>query len=730
MTFTTSDWGTAQTVTVKAGEDNNADDEEETLGDADTPAAGGGYASVAKSLPVTVEDNDTAAVVNCNTAIWCADVEFRTTSALNEMRFLAIDFSQSLDGEFDYNGVTYMFNGLDASPYGHNIPINASPNPPYAIPERTKFSLRLLNMNASGDDPNRFQMPNEDWLDWALHVSTTKEGETLTAALSFSEARFSAHYWQWFGSDLEALRAAWTEGQVYKLKIVEDARADRTPQVLGPPLYVEVRQTGNYRLGVRWKMPETRDDRLHPNTSYKVQWKEASDSWDNPADVSEVTDSPNPAQGEVSGHVIKGLTGGVEYHVRVIATNLVGDSEPSEVVSGTPAPLQSADQSEVVVNSPTEGAPAITGTAEVGQTLTADTTDITDADGLQDVTFTYQWLADDAEIEGATNSIYTLASGDEGKAIKVKVDFTDDAGNSESLTSAPTTAVGTAAPQLQSATVDGSTLTLTFDEDLDVGVSLSTTAFAVNVNEESRSLIAVGVGTDTVLLSLSTAVESGDTVTVDYTKPSGANVIKDTSGNAADSFSAQAVTNNTASTGIDKSDPVQSPASLTVNRHESGKLRASWDAPASGPTPTGYTVQWKESGDDWATAADLSKSNVKGTSHVITGLTDGTAYSVRVMALKGDDDSDPSGGGNRHAAGDGRAHSLFGRGGRALADHHLQRGAGHCRGTGQVRLRRQRGWKQPGRGVGIRVGQRGDPHPRDGGVLRGRGGCGLHGVVG
>ena len=58
----------------------------------------------------------------------------------------------------------------------HNIPVDGRPDPPFAIPERTKFSMRLLNMSASAYDLARLQMPNEDWLDWTLHVSTTKRG--------------------------------------------------------------------------------------------------------------------------------------------------------------------------------------------------------------------------------------------------------------------------------------------------------------------------------------------------------------------------------------------------------------------------------------------------------------------------------------------------------------------------------------------------------------------------
>ena len=95
-----------------------------------------------------------------------------------------------------------------------------------------------------------------------------------------------------------------------------------------------------------------------------------------------------------------------------------------------------------VENSPATGQPTISGTAQVGQTLTADTSGISDADGLSNVTYSYQWLSSrDAEIDGATSSTYTLQASDNGKVIKVRVTFTDDAGYDESLTSEATTAV-------------------------------------------------------------------------------------------------------------------------------------------------------------------------------------------------------------------------------------------------------------------------------------------------
>ena len=92
-------------------------------------------------------------------------------------------------------------------------------------------------------------------------------------------------------------------------------------------------------------------------------------------------------------------------------------------------------------NTAATGAPTISGTAQVGQTLTASTSGISDADGLDNVSYSYQWLADDTEIDGATSSTYTLQASDNGKVIEVRVTFTDDAGDEESLTSARTSAV-------------------------------------------------------------------------------------------------------------------------------------------------------------------------------------------------------------------------------------------------------------------------------------------------
>ena len=60
LTFTTSNWATGQTVRVTAGQDDDTVDDMVTL---EHSASGGGYGSVSKDLPVTVDDDDEEGLV-------------------------------------------------------------------------------------------------------------------------------------------------------------------------------------------------------------------------------------------------------------------------------------------------------------------------------------------------------------------------------------------------------------------------------------------------------------------------------------------------------------------------------------------------------------------------------------------------------------------------------------------------------------------------------------------
>ena len=177
------------------------------------------------------------------------------------------------------------------------------------------------------------------------------------------------------------------------------------------------------------------------NPYYWQRFKESStNSW--------ITDG-TIARGLVT-HTFVALTAGTSYDVEVYAclnsdtTDCGQGAQISNIMTtgGDPPPT----------NTPATGKPLISGTAQVGETLTAGTdhtgTDqIADDDGLTNPTYTYQWnrrdtmSGADVEITGATSGTYTLVQADLGKFITVTVSFQDDGGNEEELTSDPTAAV-------------------------------------------------------------------------------------------------------------------------------------------------------------------------------------------------------------------------------------------------------------------------------------------------
>jgi VCBS repeat-containing protein len=89
------------------------------------------------------------------------------------------------------------------------------------------------------------------------------------------------------------------------------------------------------------------------------------------------------------------------------------------------------------VNDAPKGSVTITGTAKQGETLTADTSGLSDADGLG--RFTYRWYADGKYI--GVGESFTLDEAQVGKSMTVKVSYTDGHGTLESKTSAATSQV-------------------------------------------------------------------------------------------------------------------------------------------------------------------------------------------------------------------------------------------------------------------------------------------------
>ena len=96
---------------------------------------------------------------------------------------------------------------------------------------------------------------------------------------------------------------------------------------------------------------------------------------------------------------------------------------------------------------PLQVALALSGTAKVGETLTADISGITDDNGLVGVSFSYTWGANDGLLLGqSVVPTYTIRPKDVGLGIDVTAHFTDDDGYHEQTTSTATSAVQAATP--------------------------------------------------------------------------------------------------------------------------------------------------------------------------------------------------------------------------------------------------------------------------------------------
>jgi len=126
-----------------------------------------------------------------------------------------------------------------------------------------------------------------------------------------------------------------------------------------------------------------------------------------------------------------GYTGPVELSY-TIEDGQGGSITVSQIFVVTEAPSGTAN------NAPT-GEVVIVGELLQGQTLTADSSTLADADGLG--ALSYQWQADGVDISGATEGSYTLTQDEVGRSITVTVTYTDGFGTLESLPSSPSTAV-------------------------------------------------------------------------------------------------------------------------------------------------------------------------------------------------------------------------------------------------------------------------------------------------
>ena len=115
----------------------------------------------------------------------------------------------------------------------------------------------------------------------------------------------------------------------------EEVSAAANPGKPKAPQQVKIEPRGSGELHVSWAMVlyDSCGDGGSAVTDYKVQWKKAADDWGTPDDVSEATIE---FESVLASYTIGGLTDGVEYAVRIRATNAIGDGAASSEVTATP----------------------------------------------------------------------------------------------------------------------------------------------------------------------------------------------------------------------------------------------------------------------------------------------------------------------------------------------------------------------------------------------------------
>ena len=196
-----------------------------------------------------------------------------------------------------------------------------------------------------------------------------------------------------------------------------------------------------------------------------------------------------------------------------------------------------------------------------------------------------------------------------------------------------------AAPPMQvSASVHGMSLVLVYDEPLDPASMPATGAYTVTATvgatTTNPAVSEVSIYGIWVTLTLDAAPAAGATVTLAYAPPA-SNPVQDEAGNDAPAFSGQSVR-------LGPPPPPDLKQVLGVGVVPgNAQLVVTWTAVDNA---TGYTVQWTSSGQGYNTG-DRQATVTTGstTRYTIPSLTNGTEYTVRVIATRtGADDGPPS----------------------------------------------------------------------------------------
>ena len=424
------------------------------------------------------------------------------------------------------------------------------------------------------------------------------------------------------------LRVSFTDDADNEETTTSAATAAVSATVPGTPRSLQVQTGGTGELEVTWQEPESNGG--SDVTGYQVQWKLESGSWNTEADVSSATTTG-------TSYTITSLSLNTEYAVRVIAVNGVGDGSPTAEQTET-ARAQASSQQGSASNTAATGQPTISGTAQVGETLTAGTGGISDENGLEDASFSYQWLRNDgdsdARISGATGAAYTVHNDDADQSLKVQVSFTDDDGFKESLTS------GAAAVPVPTP------LTGAFDEETLPDSHNGSTPFTLELFFNIEPSLDADAVTDHVLTITGGEVTEAEQTTTDSNlrwritvQPDGTDDVTITLPETADCAEDGAVCtqhgqmlSEEISETIAGPEPPPAPTGLTGTLNDDGTITLTWDTPED-DSATSYQIlrrrpQWQETDLE----VHVDDTGNTQTTYTDTSTAEYTRYVYRIKA--------------------------------------------------------------------------------------------------
>ena len=385
------------------------------------------------------------------------------------------------------------------------------------------------------------------------------------------------------------------------------------------PRNVAITGSADEELTVAWDAPLGNGGSTI--TGYKVQWKEAdTPNWDSP---SEATDDASP-------YKIENLTNGTKYDVHVLAVNDVGNGPPSGDVEGTPSTRPKP--------------PTITDITHGHQKLTVTWTAPTDADtGGSDLTgFIVQWkwgnndynTTYQATPPASPYEITNLINGTEYtvRVFAVNESYPDDPSDeSNEMTGTPSTVpqpptdvtitgfgdksltVSWTAPT--GANTGGSDITgFKIQWKLNSEADWNTNTYTEIVDDDNQSPYTI------------------EEVLTNGTKYDVRVIAVNLNGDSRESDSA---------TGTPSRKP-DAPTGVDIPDYGNGWLKVTWDAvideATGGSDIKNYIVQWK-SGPDYDTT---NQATPAASPYTITNLTNGTEYTVRLLAVNKTYPNDPS----------------------------------------------------------------------------------------